>query len=105
MALGPGQVEGAAHEAQIGGRRRRGVDREPAGVARAPEGYFRRGVEVLRGIGNDAQVARGLEQYGRFKIENGAAAAGTDLLREALAIYARLGLRRGEQVEAQLRTV
>lgn len=69
------------------------------------EGYFRRGVEVLRGIGNDAQVARGLELYGRFKIENGAAAAGTDLLREALAIYARLGLRRGEQVEAQLRTV
>jgi tetratricopeptide (TPR) repeat protein len=66
------------------------------------EGYFRRGLDVLRGIGNDPATARGLEMFGRYKIENGAVESGTDLLREALAIYARLGLKRGEKVQAQL---
>jgi tetratricopeptide (TPR) repeat protein len=66
------------------------------------EGYFRRGLAVLKAIGNDAQTARGLEMFGLYKIENGLHAQGTDLLREALAIYARLGLKRGEKVQAQL---
>jgi tetratricopeptide (TPR) repeat protein len=66
------------------------------------ESFFRRGLDVLRAIGNDAQTARGLEVFGRYKIENGEQAAGTDLLREALAIYARLGLKRGEKVQAEL---
>ncbi len=66
------------------------------------EGYFLRGLAVLRGIGNDAATARGLELFGRYKIENGGVESGTDLLREALAIYARLGMRRGEKVQAQL---
>jgi hypothetical protein len=60
---------------------------------------------VLRGIGHDAATARGLELYGRYKIENGEPDAGKDLLREALAIYARLGMRRGERVQAQLQAV
>src|SRR5690606_18602383 len=66
------------------------------------EGYFRRGLAVMRDLGNDAAIARGLEVFGRYKIENGETAQGTDLLREALAIYARLGLRRGEKVQAEL---
>ncbi len=66
------------------------------------EGYFRRGLAVLRDIGNDAATARGLELFGRYKIENGAIEHGTDMLREALAIYARLGLKRGEKVQAEL---
>lgn len=66
------------------------------------EGFFRRGLAVLRGIGRDSLVARALEQYGRYKIENGERDAGKDLLREALAIYSRLGMRRGEHVQEQL---
>ncbi len=69
------------------------------------ETYFRRGLAVLRGIGHDAATARGLELYGRYKIENGEPDAGKDLLREALMIYARLGMRRGERVQAQLQAV
>jgi tetratricopeptide (TPR) repeat protein len=66
------------------------------------ESFFRRGLAVLRGIGNDAATARGLELYGRYKLENGAQETGTDLLRESLVIYARLGMKRGEKVQAQL---
>lgn len=69
------------------------------------EGYFRRGIAVLRAIGRDAVTARGLEEYARYKIENGERDAGIDLLREALAIYARLGMRRGERVQEQLHSV
>ncbi|MBK9031984.1 MAG: tetratricopeptide repeat protein [Myxococcales bacterium] len=69
------------------------------------EAYFRRGLAVLRGIGHDGATARGLELYGRYKIENGEPDAGKDLLREALAIYARLGMRRGEKVQQQLQGV
>ena len=76
------------------------------GVGEPPaETYFRRGLAVLRGIGHDAATARGLELYGRYKIENGEPDAGKDHLREALAIYARLGMRRGEKVQAQLQSV
>lgn len=79
---------------------------EIMGAAGEPpaETFFRRGLAVLRGIGNDAATARGLEVYGRYKIENGAQEAGTDLLREALVIYARLGMKRGEKVQAQLQS-
>lgn len=69
------------------------------------ESYLRRGLAVLRGIGHDAATARALEQYGRWKIENGQIDAGKDLLREALAIYARLGLPRGEQVQRDLQSL
>jgi tetratricopeptide (TPR) repeat protein len=71
------------------------------GVAPAAQ-YFERGLDVMREIGNDRGVARGLEQYGRFKVETGEPEAGRDLLREALAIYARLGTRRADAVQAQL---
>ncbi len=69
------------------------------------EGFFRRGVDVLREIGNDAELARGLEQYGRYKIEQGEIDEGKDLLREALVIFSKLGMGRGTEVERVLASV
>ncbi len=69
------------------------------------EAYFKRGVELLQAIGNDAAYARGLEAYGRFQIENGKELAGKDLLREALVVFTRLGLKRAAAVEQILQTV
>ena len=69
------------------------------------DGYFRRGVDLLRAIGNDAEYAKGLELYGRFQIENGRTLPGTDLLREALAVFTRLGMKRAAEVEQLLQTV
>jgi tetratricopeptide (TPR) repeat protein len=71
----------------------------------AAETFFRRGLAVLRGIGHDSATAKALEQYGRYKIENGERDVGKDLLREALAIYARLGLPRGEKVQRDLQSL
>ena len=56
-------------------------------------------------IGNDAAYGRGLEAYGRFQIENGRELAGKDLLREALVVFTRLGLKRAAAVEQILQSV
>ncbi len=69
------------------------------------EEYFERGVELLRKIGNESELARGLEQYGRYKIERGEIGAGKDLLREALLIFSRLGMPHGQEVEKVLQAV
>jgi tetratricopeptide (TPR) repeat protein len=69
------------------------------------ERYFRRGVELLKEIGNDSEYARGLEQLGRFLLENGRSLEGTDLLRDALAVFTRLGLRRAEEIGRLLAAV
>jgi tetratricopeptide (TPR) repeat protein len=69
------------------------------------DGYFRRGVDVLRAIGNDAEYAKGLELYGRFLIENGRTLPGKDLLREALVVFTRLGMKRAAEVETLLSSV
>ena len=69
------------------------------------QGWHAAGRRFLRGIGRDSATARALEQYGTYKIENGQPDAGKDLLREALAIYARLGMRRGERVQERLLNV
>ena len=78
------------------------ASRDDDDSAPAAEQYFQRGLDVLREIGNDRGVARGLEQHGRYKIDSGDPEAGRDLLREALAIYARLGTRRADAVQAAL---
>ncbi|MCG8424294.1 MAG: tetratricopeptide repeat protein [Proteobacteria bacterium] len=67
------------------------------------EQYFQRGVELLRELGNDSELANGLEQYGRYKRASGDVQAGERLLREALAIYNKLGLGRAEKVLTLLR--
>jgi tetratricopeptide (TPR) repeat protein len=69
------------------------------------EGYFRRGIEVLRALGNDAELAKGLEQYGLFKLENGKIGEGKDMLREALVTFTRLGMARAAAVEKILASV
>ncbi len=69
------------------------------------EPYYQQGLELLRAIGNDAEHAKGLEAYGRFLIENGKTLAGKDQLREALAVFTRLGLRRAADVERVLSSV
>jgi tetratricopeptide (TPR) repeat protein len=69
------------------------------------EPYFKRGVDVLRSIGNDAEYAKGLEAYARFLIENGRTLPGKDMLRDALAVFTRLGMKRAEDVELLLQSV
>lgn len=63
-----------------------------------PEGFFERGIELFRSVGNDSELARGLERYGRFKLERGEVPAGRALLEEAAAIFSRLGMKAGEDV-------
>lgn len=77
---------------------------EEGSIPRAEE-YFRRGIQLLRDIGNDAELAKGLEQYGRYKIERGENGHGKDLLREALVIFSRLGMPRSAEVEKVLAAV
>jgi hypothetical protein len=67
--------------------------------------YFEQAITGLRQIGNDAELAKALEAHGRFLIESHDFGGGKDLLREALAIYARLGMRRGAEVEKVLSAV
>jgi len=71
-------------------------ERERADRSAMADSYFARGIELLREIGNESELARGLERYGRHKIESGQISAGRDLLREALGILGRLGLPQGE---------
>jgi tetratricopeptide (TPR) repeat protein len=66
----------------------------PAGA----EEFFRRGVELFRELGNEGELAKGLERFGRYKLEHGEVDTGKNLLREAQAIFARLGMKAGEEV-------
>ncbi len=62
------------------------------------ESYFRQGIDLMRTIGNDAELAKGLESYGRYKIEQGLSDEGRTLLKQSLEIYERLGLRQRDDV-------
>jgi len=55
---------------------------------------YTQALDVLRAIGNEAQLGKALFAFGRYKAETGALAAGKDMLRDALAVFAKLGLRR-----------
>jgi tetratricopeptide (TPR) repeat protein len=77
-------------------------ERERADRSAMADAYFARGVELLRQIGNESELARGLERYGRYKIESGEIAAGRDLLREALGIFTRLGMHGQADIESML---
>jgi tetratricopeptide (TPR) repeat protein len=76
-----------------------------AGQSAMADEHFARGVDLLRLLGNESELARGLERYGRYKIEAGEIAAGRDLLREALGIFHRLGLDELADLEAMLSAV
>ncbi|HEY5928636.1 MAG TPA: tetratricopeptide repeat protein [Kofleriaceae bacterium] len=55
---------------------------------------YTKAIEVLRSIGNETELGRALFAFGRYKAETGAIAAGKDMLRDAIALFAKLGLQR-----------
>jgi tetratricopeptide (TPR) repeat protein len=55
---------------------------------------YGKAIEVLRAIGNEAELGRALFAFGRYRAETGAIAAGKDMLRDAIALFAKLGLAR-----------
>jgi tetratricopeptide (TPR) repeat protein len=60
--------------------------------AEIAEGFFRKGVALFREIGNEAEMALGLERFGKYQIERGQGAGGRDLLQQAQEILKRLGM-------------
>ncbi|MBT8492837.1 MAG: tetratricopeptide repeat protein [Deltaproteobacteria bacterium] len=69
----------------------------------AAERYFAKGIKVLREIGNKAELGKGLERYGRYKIEHHEVSSGAALLEEALGIFKGLGMQeQRRQVESVL---
>ncbi len=69
------------------------------------EAYYQRAIELLRQIGNDAELAKAIEAYGRYQVENGQYGEGKDNLREALMMFSRLGMKRAAEVEKILASV
>jgi tetratricopeptide (TPR) repeat protein len=55
---------------------------------------YGKAIEVLRAIGNDAALGQALAAFGRYKAETGDLGAGKDMLRDAIALFSRLGLAR-----------
>jgi tetratricopeptide (TPR) repeat protein len=55
---------------------------------------YNKAIEVLRAIGNDAALGKALFHFGRYKAEMGDLGEGKDLLRDAIALFSRLGLAR-----------
>ncbi len=70
--------------------------------ARAAEEYFQKGVALFRQIGNEAELAIGLERFGTFRVERGDVDAGRALLTEAQSIFNRLGMRAGDAVKRMI---
>jgi tetratricopeptide (TPR) repeat protein len=69
------------------GDQREGVDSTlDASVA------YAKAIDTLRSIGNDAALGKALFAFGRYKAETGALADGKDMLRDAIAVFAKLGL-------------
>jgi tetratricopeptide (TPR) repeat protein len=64
----------------------------------AAEEYFTRGVDLFRQIGNEGELAKGLERFGRYKLERGEVSVGRGFLEEARALFSKLGMKAGEDV-------
>jgi hypothetical protein len=54
-------------------------------------------IDVLRQIGNEAALGKALFAYGRHKLETGAVPAGRDMLKDAVTLFAKLGLARHQE--------
>ncbi len=63
---------------------------------------YRCAVDLLRSIGNDAALARALFAYGRFAAEAGKLDDAKDMLRQAIAMFTRLGLGKPAESAKQL---
>jgi tetratricopeptide (TPR) repeat protein len=70
--------------------------------AQKAEDFFQRGVALFREIGNDAELAIGLERFGSFRVERGDVDSGKRLLEEARTIFDRLGMRAGDAVKRMI---
>jgi tetratricopeptide (TPR) repeat protein len=55
---------------------------------------YAKAIDVLRAIGNEAALGKALFAFGRYKAEMGSLGEGKDMLRDAIALFARLGLAR-----------
>ena len=75
---------------------------DDAGSGGTAETYFRKGVDVFRGIRNEAELAVGLERFGRYWVERGDVAQGRGMLTEAQEIFARLGMKAGVALERMI---
>jgi tetratricopeptide (TPR) repeat protein len=74
-------------------------DTDGDGQISKAESHYRDAITTLRAIGNDGELAKALELYGRFQVERGDVATGRETLREALAVFTRIGLgKRGQDV-------
>jgi tetratricopeptide (TPR) repeat protein len=74
-------------------------DSDGSGQIAKAEAHYREAIEVLRAIGNDGELAKALELYGRFQVERGDTAPGKDTLRDALVVFTKIGLgKRGQDV-------
>ncbi len=74
-------------------------DLQAPGAEPTAEGYFKQGIDLMREIGSEAGLAKGLESYGRYKIEQGQTDAGRKYLEQSLVICKRLGLPQRKEVE------
>lgn len=72
------------------------------GELTSAEAYYRRGLDLLRDIGSDSELAKGLHCYGRYKVERGQVEQGKSLLQEALTIFGRLGMQQQTDVQSVL---
>jgi tetratricopeptide (TPR) repeat protein len=63
-------------------------------------------IDVLRSIGNEAALGKALYAFGRYKAETGAISDGKQMLRDAIGVFAKLGLARpAGDVEKLLQTL
>ena len=53
---------------------------------------YTKAIDILKSIHNDAVLGKALLAFGRFKAESGHVAEGKDMLRDAIAVFSRLGL-------------
>ncbi len=64
---------------------------------------YKQAIDVLRSIGNEAALGKALFAFGRYKAETGSVADGRDMLKDAITLFAKLGLaRHAENVEKLL---
>jgi tetratricopeptide (TPR) repeat protein len=74
---------------------------DTAGAAPA-ETYFLRAVELFREVGNDGELAKALERYGRHRLERGDKENARKLLGEARTLYEKVGSGMAAQVSTIL---
>ncbi len=55
---------------------------------------YAKAIDVLKAISNEAALGKALFAFGRYKAEMGALGEGKDMLRDAIALFSRLGLAR-----------